>query len=488
LTPDEIKTLTDLERPQFYEDSKNNLWIGLHGSGLALYNRDENHFDFFRNDPKNPNSISSNIVHCIAEDKTRQLWLGTGQVLGGIEKVILRNPAFEHYLLETEQIDILDNVARVIIEDKNKCLWVGSKAGKLHLFDSTLKQVNDFISLPGIGNSSLRNITYSMFEDRDGYLWVGTKGYGLSVSTEPLGKFSGGYNNLRFRRYEYSENDSTTIGNNNIYSICQDKQGGIWIGTYGNGLSLIMNPKEKELKFVRINQMNSNLSSNLIRHLLIDSSGNLWAATTFGLNYLAKENIEKGIYRFKTFLRNPSDDKSLSYNDIIHIFEDTRGKLWFGTFGGGVDLLERFDGENPVFKHYNSESGPGYGIIFGILEDVNGFIWLSSENGLTCLNPENADAEIYNSFNGLGFNSFSENTCFKRSDGSLIFGGYLGFEVVRPEKLASNHSGTHIELTKFLLFNKEVSIDQKASPLKKSISFSQLVQLKYFQSSFSLDF
>ena len=90
LTPVEIKPLTDLERPQFFEDSKENLWIGLHGSGLALFNREKDQFEFFRNDPKDPNTISSNFVHCIAEDKSGKLWIGTGQVLGGIEKVYLK--------------------------------------------------------------------------------------------------------------------------------------------------------------------------------------------------------------------------------------------------------------------------------------------------------------------------------------------------------------------------------------------------------------
>jgi signal transduction histidine kinase/ligand-binding sensor domain-containing protein/DNA-binding response OmpR family regulator len=488
LTPEEIIPLTDLERPQFFEDSKDNLWIGIHGSGLGLFNRKDNHFDFFRNNPKDPNSISSNIVHCIAEDKTGQLWLGTGQVLGGVEKVILRNPAFGHYLLEKDQVDVLDNVARVIIEDNLRYLWVGTKAGSLHLFDSTLKHIKNFISLPGIGQGSLRNNTYAMYEDIDGYLWVGSKGYGLSVTTQPLIKASTNYQDIKFRRYEFSENDTTTLGNNNIYSICQDKLKNIWVGTYGNGLSLIKSPHKKDLKFFRINQSNSNLSTNLIRHLIIDNSGNLWVATTFGLNFLSKENIEKGKFHFITFLHNPSNTNSLSYNDIIHIFQDSKGRLWLGTFGGGVDLLENFDGINASFRHYTSESGPGYDIIFGILEDNYGKIWLSSENGLTCMNPENGNADIYNSYSGLGFNSFSENTCFKRKDGSLVFGGYLGYEVIRPEKLSSNQIIPNIELTKFLLFNKEITTDQKGSPLKKSISFSDNISLKYFQSSFSIDY
>ncbi len=488
LTPAKIKPLTDLERAGFFEDLSGNLWLGLHGSGLALFNEKADRFDFFRNDPKDPNSISSNFVHCIAEDKSGQLWVGTGQVMGGIEKVILKNTAFEHFLPEKNESDILDNVARAILEDRNKYLWVATKAGRLHLYDSTLRQVTTFLALPGIGTESLRNITYSLFLDNENYLWIGSKGYGLSVTTVPLGNSIHNYRDIKFRRFEYSEKDTSTLGNNNIYSICQDQMHNIWIGTYGNGLSLIKNPHSRNLKFIRINQTNSNISSNLVRNLMIDSSGNLWVATTFGLNLLEKRNIETANFRFRVFLRNTADDKSLIYNDVIHMFQDSRGKLWFGTFGGGADMLEKPDAQKITFKHFGTEIEQGYGIILGILEDNSGKIWFSSENGLIRLDPDAGTSDIYNNFNGLGFNNFSENTCFKRRDGSLVFGGNLGFEVIRPEKIIQLQPVTRIELTKFMLFNKEISTYQKNSPLKKSISFSNNITLKYSQSSFGVDY
>ena len=488
LTPKETKPLTDLERPQFFEDKKGNLWLGLHGSGLALFNRKTGKFEFYRNDPDDVNTISSDFVHCISEDQSGQLWIGTGQVVGGIEKAIFKNPAFEHYLPEKNSSDILDNVARAILEDNSKYLWVATKAGRLHLYDSTLKQIDVFLSLPGIGQESLRNITYTLFLDKKGYLWIGSKGYGLAVSSKPLEKYNSNYNDIRFRRFEYSEKDVSSLSNNNIYSICQDQSDNIWIGTYGNGLNRVLNPYGEKTTFLRINQQNSNLSSNLLRHLLVDTSGNLWIATTFGLNFLEKKNIESSNFRFKVFLHNTNDDKSIVYNDIIHIFQDNGGRLWFGTYGGGADMVENTDIDKAIFKHYGSGISPGYGIIFGILEDNNGKIWFSTENGLIRLDPNSESSEIFNNFNGLGFNNFSENTCYRREDGSLIFGGNLGFEVIRPERIVTAIPDTHIELTKFLLFNREVSTYQKRSPLKKSISFSENIELKYFQSSFSIDF
>jgi signal transduction histidine kinase/ligand-binding sensor domain-containing protein/DNA-binding response OmpR family regulator len=488
LTPVEIKPLTDLERPQFFEDSKGRLWIGLHGSGLALFNREKDQFEFYRNDPKDANTISSNFIHCIAEDKSGKLWIGTGQVVGGIEKAVFRNPAFEHYLPEKNSSDILDNVARAILEDNSKYLWIATKAGRLHLYDSLLKQIDVFLSLPGIGQGSFRNISYTLFQDNKGYLWIGSKGYGLAVSTKPLNKCGKDYRDIKFTRYEYSEDNDYSISNNNIYSICQDQSGNIWIGTYGNGLNLVVNPYSSNIKFHRINQQNSNISSNLLRHLMIDNSGNLWIATTFGLNLLEKKNIETSNFRFKVFLHSTSDEKSLIYNDIIHIFQDSRSNIWFGTYGGGADMLEKYDGEKSTFKHFGSEILPGYGIIFGILEDIKGNIWFSSENGLICLDSKTGSSEIYNNFNGLGFNNFSENTCFKRQDGSIIFGGNLGFEVIRPEKIVPLLPVTRVEFTKFLLFNREVSTYQKDSPLEKSISFSDKISLNHQQSSFSIDF
>ena len=96
--------------------------------------------------------------------------------------MILENPAFEHYLLEKEPSDVLDNVSRAILEDQNKYLVGCNKSRK----DSSVRQHTEtekgfFYSLPGLGHESFRNITYSLFNDSRGYLWIGSKGYGLSV-------------------------------------------------------------------------------------------------------------------------------------------------------------------------------------------------------------------------------------------------------------------------------------------------------------------
>lgn len=132
-------TLPDTERHIFYEDSNNNLWIGTHEGALNLYDRSKGEFVKYMNDPKNSNSISSNIVMCITEDHSGQLWVGTGQFQGGLEKVILKNPAFEHLLPQPEGNHISDNIVRAVIEDPDKRIWAATKAGRLHVFDEGRK-------------------------------------------------------------------------------------------------------------------------------------------------------------------------------------------------------------------------------------------------------------------------------------------------------------------------------------------------------------
>jgi signal transduction histidine kinase/DNA-binding response OmpR family regulator len=247
-------------------------------------------------------------------------------------------------------------------------------------------------------------------------------------------------------------------------------------------------PHAKDPEFIRINQRNSNLSSNLVRHLLIDRKGNLWVATALGLNFLEKSQIDKHHFTFRTFFKTPGNKIGLNYNDIVQIFEDSKGRIWLGTFGGGADMIETNNNGDMTISHFTAENGLSNEVVFGILEDKRGYIWLSTENGLTRLDPERQNTEIYNTYNGLNFNNFSENTCFKRKDQSLCFGGYLGFEVIFPDNLVPEVIKPQIELTSFQLFNKEVPVNQSGSPLSKNISFTKKITLKYNQSSFSINF
>ena len=89
------------------------------------------------------------------------------------------------------------------------------------------------------------------------------------------------------------------------------------------------------------------ISSDSMSSLYVDSTGNLWIATTMGLDRLSK--VGK---RFTHYQNDPTFSKSLSNNYVLSIYEDRGGVLWFGTWGGGVN---KYDRQRDNFAYYRND-------------------------------------------------------------------------------------------------------------------------------------
>lgn len=483
LTSDIHKYLSDKQRPYFYEDQNKVLWICLHGAGLAQYHRDENYFYFFRNNPSDPKSISSNTIMCMTEDQNGTLWVGAG-LEGGINKVILKNPAFTSIQFSRDYKDYMENIVRAVFQDKNKTVWVASKGGELKLYNPDFKTILPHVSYPFKPNGELVFNVYCMHQDSRGHIWIGSKGAGIAVSKKPIDQMHTDYSSIQFFTYQHNADDSTSLCNNSIYSIGEDANGRIWIGTYGGGLSFCNTTDIANLTFSSLNAENSNLSNSMIRNIMFDSNNNLWVATTFGLNWLSAQNIHDNHFDFKCYYHDPDDVNSLSYNDLVHLYEDSKKNIWIGTFGGGVNLLTN---ENQ-FIHYTNIDGLSNNVVFGIVEDNLQHIWLSTGNGLSRLNPSSQSFDNYNKSNNLSTNSFSENTCLKTHDGRMVFGSIEGIEIIEPEKIKTHKLISSVVFTQFQLFNKDIDVNTEGSPLNQSITSTRKITLKYNQSSFSIGY
>ncbi len=485
LTNSQQKAITDRERHYFYEDKDSCLWIGLHGGGLAFYNRPENKFTKYENNPNQINSISSNIVHCITEDKNGQMWLGTGQYKGGMEKVIRKNSAFQNIKPDKHINMITDNLVRSVFQDSNGCIWIGTKGGKLYLYNSSLEKIYSF----NYSKNQKKTNIYSIFADKNNHIWLGTKGEGILVSKNPIPQNINNYNQLQFVSYIYDKSDTLSLADDNIYSIEQDYKNNIWIGTFGNGIS-VTNPKEgyENLKFHNYNSTNSSLSNDLVRKIKMDTDSNIWVATTFGLNILYADSLKNKTYHFESIFKSTKNNNKINYNDIVDVFEDAQKRLWFGTMGGGVSMVSLPYSIKSDFKSFTSNEGLSNDVIYETLQDAEGNYWFSSENGLSFYKNKDQSIKIFNESTGLLFNNFSENTGCRLSNGNIIFGGSQGAVIVNPALLKNTQHESIINLTNFQIFNKDVKIGDKNSPLHKSISFTKELTLNYDQSSFSLEY
>lgn len=488
LSPREMQGLIEDERPYLYEDRDGNLWIGTHGGGLALYNRAQDNFTFYRNTPNSPYTISSNFVHCITQDQSGLLWVGTGQFNGGINLVVMANPSFKQIIPKPNLENLADNVMRCIFQDSNGFTWMATKSGMIYIYNPRMQlhAVLESLSVKGAGIPGYN--VYTMMEDDKGYLWMGTKGGGVLVSNTPVTNRPDTYKNLRFNVYQHDPLDSASLSHNFVYSILQDSHRRIWIGTYGGGINAVFSRTSDKLSCRRITTENSSLSNNNVRHLFEDSHRRLWIATTFGLNLLESIDISHDSLLFRIFLYDPQQVNSISNNDVIHIYEDSGKRLWFGTFGGGLNLLSELDAASASFRHFRQREGLSNDAVFAILEDNRGTLWLSTEKGISNLDPEDMSFKNYDMNSGLYSENFSENTCRGLKDGKLLFGSINGTLLIDPEHIVKTQYIPPLVLTGFQLFNRTVDFRDPNAPIKAHISTLDTIYLKYNQSSFSIEY
>ncbi len=476
-----------------HQDQYNVIWVGT-GSGLFRYDKKTKNFVGINRRSSNPGSISNNNVLSLYEDNSGLLWIGTAE--DGIVKFDRERLKFLHYKHEPGNKNSLShNTIRAIYQDKSGALWIGTLGGGLNIYNKAKDKFIHYLHDSKDKNSISDNTLSAISRDKEGNFWVGTWGGGLNEVTN----FSNNnYNNLKFKHFYHSSFDSSTISDNVIQSIYQDSHGRLWIGT-GLGLDLYDKNKNRFVKFVN-NPGNSNsISNNLIQSCIHeDRSGNLWVGTWDGLNKIligknsSIENIKLNI-KFVHYVNKPGDKFSLSDNRVISMYEDVHGNLWFGTYGGGINELpfDEVNKSNPSavrFMRYSIKDGLTSNIIYGILGDDEGNIWMSTDNGLSKFNPNTKVFRNYFESDGLQGNQFFWGASFRGLNGELFFGGTNGVNAFYPSRLKDNKHIPPIVITSFQIFNKPVKIGAKDSLLKEDLSDTKKIVLSYSQNVFSFEF
>jgi signal transduction histidine kinase/ligand-binding sensor domain-containing protein/CheY-like chemotaxis protein/HPt (histidine-containing phosphotransfer) domain-containing protein len=146
-----------------------------------------------------------------------------------------------------------------------------------------------------------------------------------------------------------------------VMTICQDRRGYLWLGSYGSGIN-----RYDGHSFQVFNSANG-LLSNIIVDIFEDRKGNLWFSN-FGLGISKYDG-----HKFSTY----STQNGLIQTDVSHFCEDKPGNLWIATEGNG---LYSFDGHK--FKHYGKSDGLPSDTLNGIVCDAKGTLWMGTTQGL----------------------------------------------------------------------------------------------------------
>jgi len=489
-------SLSDSRIRSIYEDKSGNLWIGTAGGGLNRLvpsstsrqtlneieesDRETGTFVHYKNDPKDPNSLSSDNVRSIFEDKSGVLWIGMNGE--GLNKYFSSKKKFVHYKNDPYDPNSLShNYVYSIYQDKDGIFWIGTMGGGLNKFNRERKTFTHYQNDLSNPNSLSNNSVLSICESRhDGTtsLWIGTSG-GLDklvLNPDSIGK---GFDKekAQFVHYKHdpaNPNSPNSLSDSTVTSIIEDKSGNLWIGTY-SGLDKFDKEKKQFVHYKHDPANLNSLSKGRVRAIFEDKSGMLWIGTDAGgLNKFNPSNEQ-----FMHYIHDPANPNSLSQNFVLSIYEDpsvSERILWIGTNGGG---LNRLDKEKDEFKIFTKNDGLPNNVIYGILGDNHGNLWLSTNKGLSKFNPQTETFKNYDVTDGLQSNEFNKGAYYTSNNGEMFFGGINGFNSFYPDSIKDNPYIPPVVITKFKKFNTIIKFD---------ISDTEEIELSYRDKYLSFEF
>ena len=471
-----------------FEDEKDILWIQPYFGSFSWFDRENGRLvPFYSAYNDEINTLFSYGVNHALSDVQGVLWISTNRG-NGFFKCTFLPEYFNHYLFVDHSVYSISNETRAIFEDREKRLWVACKDGSVHVFDENKKKIGTLNSDGKIKpDGKLDVLVYNFFQDSFGNIWMATKRQGL-FRLKP----QGAKNAFHLENFIHDPNDIYSPANNDFYSIVQDKNGRLWAGSYGGGLHLL-DEKNGKIRFLHAeNELTSYPIANCskVRQVFVDSKQHIWVATTegfvvFNANFKKAKDI-----LFTHYHKNEDNPNNLGANDVHCIFEDTDANMWFGTFGGGLNKLKKQTGKNKhfAFEVYNRENGMPNNVVYTIIDDKKGNLWLTTENSIVKFNKRSAKMEVFGKGNELENVEFSEASACLLQSGEICVGSKSGFYYFRPEAVMRRVIHAPLVLTRLLLFNKEVEIGAKDSILQKQIDKTSQITFNHKQNVFTIEF
>ena len=452
---DEIIKHGRKSRKLIFEDNVKNLWLLPTEGNFCYYDRKEKTLKPLLTDINNPKSIFSPLVRSYTLDNQGNCWFATAR---GVEKLCFFPQSYQFNLTDYEA------ETRAFLQDSDKRLWAASKSNYIQIFapDGSLvgylsKQGNITKEKQGFFNG-----VYTILEDKDGNIWLGTKDIGLFQLKKT------GANHYSIQHFEHHPNDPYSLSSNSIYTIFRDSRNHIWVGCYGGGLNLLTQDGMK------------------VRNIAEAPGGVILVGTTNGLLTFSNnfERLEE--IKFYRNIRRPGDKKSLSANDIMHIYTDKNKTTYVVSFTGGVNkvLSSNLLSENIQFKNYDKNNGLASDLVLSMIEDAQNRLWIVSEIALSKFDPaketfENYElSSIYQEFN------FSEALPIINARNQIVLGTDKGFLEVSPEKMRKSSYVPSIVFTglKIQGHPADHSIDNltklKLEPSQRNVTF-QFAALDY---------
>lgn len=437
-----------------YVDSGNNIWVVTY-TDIRRISADFSDMDIF------PAGTSASFLAKIAEDQH-------GNVLVANEKLYVFNSIgdlTEIHAHDPKRMLSLDaNAAISVAVDERDNWWVGTSGYGVNKYDPNRFYINYLGYNPSSASSLSNSYITSFYSKDDKKIFIGT-----ATSLDMYNVETASIENIYPRRIDQlievngqlwgaSTDRLVIIDRENekvINEICigeisgpvramkADKDGTLWVAS-NNGLSKLNLSKTSDFQSFILENLPKNSSDWFTSIYLKDDE--MIIGSTSGLLRMNMDSLI--IQKMEDPIFDPLDGSF-----IKSITEDSNGIIWLGTDSEG---LFRWDRKENRLEHFTRNDGLPSNVVYGVLQDSQGFLWMSTNYGLARFDDKTKKFLNLDIGYGLQSNEFNTGAYFKSANGMLYFGGVEGLNYFKPN-LIENQVEPDTEITGFYIRNERRS-------------------------------
>lgn len=348
----------------FVKDYQGFMWIGTE-DGLHRY--DGQTIKVYRKIDGDSTSLGSNFILCLAEDKKRNLWVGT--LDGGLYIYQRSSDDFKAIPLPRKDDELPRVTVRSMIEARDGYMYIGSDGffrGKVANVDSIQMRRVPFIT-DSVENRLTRFAAIA--HDLDSNLIV-------SVNSEGIFK----YELTTGKSYLHPANvlmaHPITLYVDRIRNL-------VWTGSPKDGVGIYDVTNNRNMR-IGPGDNNKTIRSDFVAAIAGDRVGNIWIAADNGLS-LIRAGVDPFVnLDIATFLPGPNDRTRIHGNIMKSLYVDDEEKVWIGTIYEGVNIYNKNAlnfGSLSIITTNGAGTGTGTGNANALAQDAAGNLWIGLDGG-----------------------------------------------------------------------------------------------------------
>ena len=433
--------------------------------GVNIYDDQTDSFTVWNTESNPP--LKSDFVHSIRVFHGH-IWICTES--GGIACLAPRRLLLRNSVHTDDSRSLSPNPVNAMYAEPGGRLWVGTVEGGLNLRE---KGSTNFIHYTTSNSGLSHNSVSALAADNHGRLWIGTWGGGVCVTNRNSPQ--------QISRIELP--GEYNIRTSFIGALANDTiNDGLWIGSNAGLYYYDYKTQKIEDPFEGCRSVTGSIGA------IVDRDGILWMGCMQGLRIVDLNSGRQGRRPFKTEgITHKLDEPGSRIVDKISSFCQSKdGTLWLGSNGYGLYRLVKNEKDGRRhFEALTTADGLAFGGVKGIVEDLNGHLWITTQNGLSVYAPETHMFSNYYENEGLVNHHFYWNSAVRDDAGVIYLGSEGGLIEVLGENAESKPYGKLV-FTQLMVDNQDVTAG--SDYLSEDISIATSIQLRENNRSFAISF